>query len=206
LAYLMFGNECLGTKILVTDVATVVSEDFVGTHPDNAGCMVTGAVPHYQLRGKQPRTARDGTEHNLIAASAMPAINAPNTSSAVTAAACKTTISIEFVAKPNESHRVHALLPAAITSTLEGVAGFAGCAVMASHQEERLVTVLTFWPGDLSARAATVNSGWVCKLIERYMDRRLRVQTMRTHLAIASPNHAHTARDLQRDEERVPVV
>jgi hypothetical protein len=77
---------------------------------------------------------------------------------------------------------------------------------MASHQEELLVTVLTFWPGDLSARAATVNSGWVCKLIERYMDRRLRVQTMRTHLAIASPNHAHTARDLQRDEERVPVV
>jgi hypothetical protein len=99
----------------------------------------------------------------------------------------KTTISVEFVAKPNESHRVHALVPAAIRTTLEGVPGFAGCAVMASSQEERLVTVLTFWQGDLTARAAAANSAWVCKLLERYMDHRLRVQTMRTQLAMAEP-------------------
>jgi hypothetical protein len=115
---------------------------------------------------------------------------------------CKTTISIEFVAKPNVAQSVQALVPAAITSTLEGVAGFAGCAVMASHQEERLMTVLTFWQGDLSARAATVNSEWTCKLIERYMDRRLRVQTMRTQLALATPKDA----GMERDEERVTVV
>ncbi len=188
---------------MFTDIGAVVSEDFVATHPGNAGLMVSGAPPHfephYEPSREQPRAVRDGAEHNLIAASAIPG-------SAVTAAACKTTISIEFVAKPNESHRVHALVPAAITSTLEGVVGFAGCAVMASNQEERLVTVLTFWLGDLSPRAAAVNSGWVCKLIERYMDRRLRVQTMRTHLAIAAQNQAHSARDLHHDEDRVPVV
>ena len=96
-----------------------------------------------------------------------------------------TTISVEFVAKPNESQRLSALVPAAIASTLEGVSGFSGCAVMTSSQEERLVTVLTFWDGDLSARAAATNSGWICKLLERYLDHRLRVQTMRTRLAMA---------------------
>ena len=190
---------------MCTDVGAVVSEDFVATHLGNAGWMASGTVPHFALR-EQPRAVRDDAELNLIAASAMPNTNALAAASALTTAACKTTISIEFVAKPNESHRVHALVPAAITSTLEGVAGFAGCAVMASNQEERLVTVLTFWQGDLSPRSAAVNSGWVCKLIERYMDRRLRVQTMRTHLAIPSPKYADTAHDLPRDDGRGPVV
>jgi hypothetical protein len=106
------------------------------------------------------------------------------------AAVCTTTISVEFVAKPNESHRVHSLVPAAIASTLEGVTGFAGCAVLVSNMEERLVTVLTFWEGDLSAHAATSNSGWICKLMERYIDHRLRVQTMRTHMALCLPKSA----------------
>jgi hypothetical protein len=106
------------------------------------------------------------------------------------AAACTTTISVEFVAKPNASHRVHSLVPAAIASTLEGVTGFAGCAVMVSNMEERLVTVLTFWEGNLSAHAATTNSGWMCKLMERYVDHRLRVQTMRTHMALATSRGA----------------
>ena len=106
------------------------------------------------------------------------------------AAACTTTISLEFVAKPNESHRVHSQVPAAIASTLEGVTGFAGCAVMVSSMEERLVTVLTFWEGDLSAQAATTTSGWICKLMERYVDHRLRVQTMRTHMALSASKRA----------------
>jgi hypothetical protein len=106
------------------------------------------------------------------------------------AAACTTTISVEFVAKPNESHRVHSLVPAAIASTLEGVTGFAGCAVMVSNMEERLVTVSTFWEGNLSAHAATTNSGWICKLMERYVDHRLRVQTMRTHMALFTSKSA----------------
>ena len=120
------------------------------------------------------------------------------------AAACTTTISVEFVAKPNESHRVHSLVPAAIASTLEGVAGFAGCAVMVSSMEERLVTVLTFWEGDLSVPAASTNSRWVCKLMERYIDHRLRVQTMRTHLAF-SASHLwiqHTAQATARERQR----
>jgi hypothetical protein len=131
-----------------------------------------------------------------------PADQLERNSLAAALAACKTTISIEFVAKPNESHRVRALVPAALNKTLEGVAGFAGCAVMAAHQEQRLITVLTFWQGDLSASKAAENSGWVCKLIERYMDHRLRVQVMRTHLTIASLK----ALEPERDELPVPVV
>jgi hypothetical protein len=113
-----------------------------------------------------------------------------------------TTISVEFVAKPNESRSVHGLLPAAISSTLEGVEGFAGCAVMVSNLEERLVTVLTFWEGDLNARIAATNSGWVCKLMERYVDHRLRVQTMRTHLAMSAPKMS----DSNLTEQRIHVA
>jgi transposase InsO family protein len=112
-------------------------------------------------------------------------------------AACKTAISIEFVANPNEAHRVHALVPAAIAATLEGVEEFAGCAVMESSQEERVVTVLTFWHGELTARAAAVNSTWVRKILDRYMDHPLRVQTMRTQLAIAALKHVDNERDEQ---------
>jgi hypothetical protein len=117
---------------------------------------------------------------------------------AFASAACKTAISVEFVAKPSESHRVHALVPASLMTTLEGVEGFAGCVVMASSQEERLVTVLTFWQGDLSAGAAARNATWVCKLIERYMDRRLRVQTMRTHLAMNAAEDADSKHNVRR--------
>jgi hypothetical protein len=52
------------------------------------------------------------------------------------------------------------------------------------------VTVLTFWEGDLSVHAATTNSGWISKLMERYVDHRLRVQTMRTHMALSAPKSA----------------
>jgi hypothetical protein len=113
------------------------------------------------------------------------------------AAQCTTTISVEFVAKPNESHRIHSLVPASIASTLEGVTGFAGCAVMVSNMEERLVTVLTFWEGDLSVQAASTNSRWVWKLMERYIDHRLRVQTMRTHMAFSASRAQHTVRAMK---------
>ncbi len=37
-----------------------------------------------------------------------------------------TALSIEFVAKPDEAHRIHAALPAAIDGALGEVSGFAG--------------------------------------------------------------------------------
>lgn len=100
---------------------------------------------------------------------------------------CRTAVSVEFIAKPNQGARVRSMLPAAIGSTFDGVAGFAGCAVLASELEERLVTVLTFWQGDQAATAINENARWICRLLEPYMDHKLRVQTMRSHLAIVPP-------------------
>jgi hypothetical protein len=97
---------------------------------------------------------------------------------------CRSAVSVEFVAKPNQGTRVRSMLPAAISSTFDGVAGFAGCAVLASEHEERLVTVLTFWQGEQAASTISENARWVCRLLEPYMDHKLRVQTMRSHLAI----------------------
>ena len=52
-----------------------------------------------------------------------------------------TALSVEFVAKPQEAHRVEAAIPAAVAGALKEVTGFAGCLVMISDQEARLVTV-----------------------------------------------------------------
>jgi hypothetical protein len=41
-----------------------------------------------------------------------------------------TALSVEFVAKPQEAHRVEAAIPAAIAGALKEVDGFAGCLVM----------------------------------------------------------------------------
>jgi hypothetical protein len=144
------------------------------------------------IAGQTATNSDSGYKQHLV-----PAIKAESRVGQGAASACTTTISVEFVAKPNESHSVHGLLLAAISGTLQGVAGFAGCAVMVSNLEERLVTILTFWQGDLNAGAAATNSGWVCKLMERYVDHRLRIQTMRTHLAMAAPKTDSSERNEQ---------
>src|SRR5258708_18465889 len=59
-----------------------------------------------------------------------------------------TAVSIEFVAKPQEAHRVETTIPAAIGRALKYVTGFASCLVMIPETEARLVTVVTFWDGE----------------------------------------------------------
>jgi hypothetical protein len=93
-------------------------------------------------------------------------------------------LSVEFVAKPQEAHRVETAIPAAVAGALKDVAGFAGCLVMISDQEARLVTVLTFWAGDERAKHCNENVRWVHALLEPYLDRCLRVQTMVAHLPV----------------------
>src|SRR6266403_520206 len=46
-----------------------------------------------------------------------------------------TALSVEFVAKPQEAHRVQAAIPTALAGALKDVNGFAGCLVMISDQE-----------------------------------------------------------------------
>lgn len=97
-----------------------------------------------------------------------------------------TALHIEFVAKPNEAHKVHSVLPSALHGALEGVAGFAGSFVMVSNYEARLVTVVTLWAGEDRARRCEENVRWVRALVAPYLDRCLRVQTLATFLPPAT--------------------
>jgi hypothetical protein len=88
------------------------------------------------------------------------------------------------VAKPQEAHRVEAAIPAALAGALKDVTGFAGCLVMISDQEARLVTVVTLWAGDDRANRCSQNARWVHALLKPHLDLCLRVQTMVAHLPL----------------------
>jgi hypothetical protein len=112
-----------------------------------------------------------------------------------------TALSVEFVAKPQEAHRLQAAIPAALAGALKDVNGFAGCLVMISDQEARLVTVVTLWAGSDRAKCCGQNVRWVKALLKPYLDRCLRVQTMVAHLPVlplldflpAAPPETNTA-------------
>lgn len=93
-----------------------------------------------------------------------------------------TALHIEFVAKPNEAHKVHAALPPAINGALGGVAGYAGSLVMISNHEARLVTVVTLWTGADRMQRCNENVRWVRALLTPYLDRCLRVQTLAAYI------------------------
>ena len=103
-----------------------------------------------------------------------------------------TALSVEFVAKPQETHRVQSAIPAALAGALKDVAGFAGCLVMISDQEARLVTVVTLWSGDNRLKQCRENARWVQKLLAPYLDRCLRVQTLIAHLPTLPMNRLET--------------
>jgi hypothetical protein len=85
---------------------------------------------------------------------------------------------VEFVAKPQEARGVQAAIPAALAGAFQDVSGFAGCLVMVSEQEARLVTVITLWVGNDRQKVCRENARWVQKLLSPYLDRCLRVQTL----------------------------
>ena len=96
-----------------------------------------------------------------------------------------TALSIEFVARPNEAHKVHAALPAAIDGALGEVDGFAGSFVMIANHEARLVTVVTLWSGEDRMQRCHENVRWVRALLAPYLDRCLRVQTLAAYVPTA---------------------
>ena len=94
--------------------------------------------------------------------------------------------SVEFVAVPDTAARLQATLPGAIRNAMQRVEGFAGCAVMVSEQEARLVTVVTFWRGKQRGQLAGANAMWVEQLLDPYMDRQLRTHRLRAQIALRS--------------------
>jgi len=121
-----------------------------------------------------------------------------------------TALSVEFVAKPQEAHRVQTTIPAALAGALKDVDGFAGCLVMVSDQEARLVTVVTLWAGNDRRKCCSQNTRWVHALLKPYLDRCLRVQTMVAHLPVlpmlnflsAKQSETNTSEECSTTEER----
>ncbi len=109
-----------------------------------------------------------------------------------------TALSIEFVAKPQEAHRVEVAIPTAIAGALKDVTGFAGCLVMISDQEARLVTVVTLWVGHDRTKSCNQNVRWVNALLAPYLDHRLRMQTMVAHLPVLPMNKLETVATSER--------
>ncbi len=106
------------------------------------------------------------------------------TESGATGASIVTALSVEFVAKPEKAQTAQLTIPGAIIGALKDVTGFAGCLVMVSDQEARLVTVVTLWAGDDRQRSCSENARWVHALLAPYLDRCLRVQTLVAHLPL----------------------
>jgi hypothetical protein len=85
---------------------------------------------------------------------------------------------------------VQSAIPPALAGALQDVSGFAGCLVMISEQEARLVTVITLWVGNDRLRQCRENANGVHKLLAPYVDRRLRVQILAAYLPeLAVPRH-----------------
>ncbi|SRR6266852_5056804 len=95
-----------------------------------------------------------------------------------------TALSVEFVAKPQEARHAECAIPTALANALKDVTGFAGCLMMISDQEARLVTVVTLWTGDDRGKCCSQNIRWVQALLAPYLDRCLRVQTMIARLPV----------------------
>jgi hypothetical protein len=112
------------------------------------------------------------------------AANPYSTASVTTGNSPVTALSIEFVAKPQEARRAQSAIPSALICALQEVSGFAGCLVMVSDQEARLLTVVTLWRGNDRQKRCAENARWVHALLAPYVDRRLRVQTLVAHLPL----------------------
>ena len=126
------------------------------------------ALPFLQAAGARAQVSRTGTP----------------------ATAAVTALSVEFVAKPQEAQQVEAAIPAAIAGAFKDVTGFAGCLVMISDHEARLITVVTLWAGDDREKRCGENIRWIRALLAPYLDRCLRVQTMFAHLPVLPTIHA----------------
>lgn len=95
--------------------------------------------------------------------------------------------SVQFVASPERTRELQAALPARIHAAFDLVPAFAGCMVMISDQEARLVTVVTLWGGRERARHCNENSDCLKKLLSPFVDHWLRSENHLAHFSMLSP-------------------
>jgi hypothetical protein len=125
-----------------------------------------------------------------------------STASVATANSPVTALSVEFVAKPEEARRAQSAIPSALIGALKEVTGFAGCLVLVSDQEARLLTVVTLWSGNDRQKRCAENARWVQALLAPYVDRRLRVQTLVAHLPLLPILLDEPDREPNREDDR----
>ena len=89
------------------------------------------------------------------------------------------------MAKPEKAVTARTSLADAIDKTLQEIESYAGCMVLISEQEARLITVITFWQGADDRRRCRENVESVDTLLASYVDRRLRVQTLAARKPLA---------------------
>jgi hypothetical protein len=98
---------------------------------------------------------------------------------------CGTTaLSMEFVSKPQETYRLPAAVPAAIDGALGHLPGFAGCLLLISDKESRLVTVITFWQGENRAALCSKAAAWIDKVVTPFLDQCLQVGSYDAYLPV----------------------
>jgi hypothetical protein len=108
-----------------------------------------------------------------------------------------TALHVECVAKPQEAHRVRSAIPAALSEALQDVSGFAGCLLMTSEQEARLVTVIVLWVGNERLKHCRDNARRIHTMLAPYVDRCVRAQTLAAHL----PARAETGLEMDVEDD-----
>ena len=90
---------------------------------------------------------------------------------------------VEFVASPGKGEKLQRTIPEAMRNALGKSGSFAGCMVLVSEQESRLVTVITLWKGSDRLRQCEENSKCVRGLLTPYVDSWLRTRRLTAFLS-----------------------
>ena len=93
---------------------------------------------------------------------------------------------VQFVASPGKTQKLQSILPHSIREALRLKPGFAGCMVMISDQEARLVTVVTLWTGKERSSHCSENAGALKNLLFPYVDNWLRSDNHLAHFSMLS--------------------
>ena len=92
-------------------------------------------------------------------------------------------LGVEFVALPGKAALLQSAIPEAVRDTIGNSRSFAGCMVLVSEEEARLVTVITLWTGRNRIEQCNENAKQVKKLLAPYVDRFLRTRRLAAFLS-----------------------
>lgn len=102
---------------------------------------------------------------------------------------------VEFVARPGKTRKLQKAISLAMSDAHKTCVGFAGAVVLVSEQEERLVTVITFWAGNDEIQRDE-NCERVKQLLEPYVDHWLRSRKFVSFLSCLGGSSASTEQAL----------